>query len=112
MARLNLSEAVEDINDKHSESWTQIQSQDPSLSPSIPISPIIPLDMLQPFPISLSSKKIKSLLEWKAQRSLSEEGAKSMIKGFRDEGNWPSEGLTKGTKGREKKSSGIGSLFK
>lgn len=76
-----------------------------SSSSNIQISPIIPSEYLQPYPISLSSSKITRILEgkWKAERKLDVECIRETIEGFKNEGGWLVADEGKGEGGKKGK---------
>ncbi|GAA5934128.1 uncharacterized protein JCM15063_000562 [Sporobolomyces koalae] len=89
-AKLNLSDVVEDANEKHLEGWSALlQASDPPINTTVPISPQVPVDLLSPYPIALDSSALRRLTGWKPTRKLDVETVKASIEGFRKEGFWP-----------------------
>ncbi|BGP23139.1 hypothetical protein JCM10295v2_002033 [Rhodotorula toruloides] len=89
-AKLNLEDVVEDANDKHLDSWSaMLQSSDPPISNTIPISPSVPTDVLAPYPIALSNTALKKLTGWAPKYRLDKEVVRETVEGFKREGNWP-----------------------
>ncbi|GAA5840634.1 hypothetical protein JCM11251_004173 [Rhodosporidiobolus azoricus] len=89
-AKLNMSDVVEDVNDKHLEGWSSLlQASSPPISSSIPISPFVPLDLLAPNPISFSNVALKDLTGWAPKHKLDKETVRDTVEKFRKEGNWP-----------------------
>lgn len=116
LARLNLSGASEDANDKvrssssftrcisanveqrnsslesqHSEIWSELLSTTP-ISPLTPLSPLISIDQLSSHPIDFSPKILMEMTGWKpVYKTLSIQAVREGVEGLRAEGNWPSK---------------------
>lgn len=89
-AKLNLADVTSDVNEKHLESWNQmLQASDPPVQPDMPVSPVIPADLLGPEVISFDNTALKQLTGWRPQHSLTVETAREMVDGFAKEGHWP-----------------------
>ena len=89
-AKLNLADVTSDVNEKHLESWNQmLQASDPPVQPDMPVSPVIPADLLGPEVISFNNTALKQLTGWRPQHSLPVETAREMVDGFAKEGHWP-----------------------
>lgn len=75
---------------QHLEGWSSLlQSCDPPMSLNVPISPYVPLDLLQPNPISFDSTTLKQLTGWRPKMRLDKEEVRRTVEGFRKEGLWP-----------------------
>ncbi|GAA6042678.1 hypothetical protein JCM8097_003740 [Rhodosporidiobolus ruineniae] len=89
-AKMNMSDVVEDVNDKHLEGWSALlQASQPPISPSTPISPSIPLDLLAPNPLSFDNSALKRLTGWAPKERLNRETVRETVEKFRTEGHWP-----------------------
>ncbi|GAA5913592.1 hypothetical protein JCM6882_001695 [Rhodosporidiobolus microsporus] len=89
-AKLNMTDVVEDVNDKHLEGWSSLlQASSPPISSSVPISPFVPLDLLAPNPISFSNAPLKELTGWAPKHKLDAATVRDTVEKFRKEGNWP-----------------------
>lgn len=89
-AKLNLADVTSDVNEKHLESWNQmLQASDPPVQPGMPVSPVMPADLLGPEAISFDNTALKRLTGWTPKHSLTVEIAQEMVDGFAKEGHWP-----------------------
>ncbi|BGP14227.1 hypothetical protein JCM10213_005882 [Rhodosporidiobolus nylandii] len=89
-AKLNMSDVVEDVNDKHLEGWSALlQASNPPLSTTVPISPAVPLDLLAPNPLSFDNSALRELTGWAPKHKLDKKTVRETVEGFRKEGLWP-----------------------
>ncbi|KAL8286398.1 hypothetical protein RQP46_004415 [Phenoliferia psychrophenolica] len=89
-AKMNMSDVIEDVNDKHLEGWSALLTKsNPPISDTLPISPHTAADILQPYPIEFTNERAKSLTGWTPAYRLTVQAVKETIEGFRKEGNWP-----------------------
>ncbi|KAK4053472.1 hypothetical protein OIV83_001639 [Microbotryomycetes sp. JL201] len=89
-AKMNIQDVLEDVNEKHMQGWSDLlTASNPPVSPTTPLSPYTPVDLLQPYPLTFSSRKLKQI-GWKPQHRLDAKSLHDTIKGFKAEGIWPS----------------------
>ncbi|SCV67661.1 BQ2448_5272 [Microbotryum intermedium] len=89
-AKLNMGDVLEDVNEKHLEGWGELlQASKPPISSTVPISPYVPADLLEPHPINFSNAKLVKLIGWKPTQKLDSVVLRDTVKKFLDEQNWP-----------------------
>ncbi|KAM0788503.1 hypothetical protein ACM66B_001634 [Microbotryomycetes sp. NB124-2] len=88
-AKLNMEDVLEDVNEKHMQGWSDLlTASDPPISSTTPLSPYTPVDLLQPYPVAFSNRKLKAI-GWMPSHRLDAETLRETIDGFKAEGIWP-----------------------
>ncbi|KAK4058510.1 hypothetical protein OIO90_000672 [Microbotryomycetes sp. JL221] len=89
-AKMNMEDVLEDVNEKHIEGWGELlTASDPPISSTTPLSPNTPADLLQPFPIAFTNRKLKSI-GWSPKHKLEPSVLENTIRSFKEEQIWPS----------------------
>ncbi|KDE04910.1 hypothetical protein MVLG_04667 [Microbotryum lychnidis-dioicae p1A1 Lamole] len=89
-AKLNMGDVLEDVNEKHLEGWSELlQASNPPISSTVPISPYVPADLLQPHPIHFSNTKLIKLIGWTPTQKLDSVVLRDTVQKFLEEHNWP-----------------------
>ncbi|SCZ93541.1 BZ3500_MvSof-1268-A1-R1_Chr6-3g08727 [Microbotryum saponariae] len=89
-AKLNMGDVLEDVNEKHLEGWSELlQASKPPISSTVPISPYVPADLLEPHPIHFSNTKLVKLIGWTPTQKLDSVVLRDTVQKFLEEHNWP-----------------------